>query len=1220
MPKRKPRRAPKGRAEPQATAPDPAVAESAVTQSGPAEPAEAAPPLFPVVGIGASAGGVEALQTFFAEVKPGTGLAFVVVQHLDPDHRSVLAELIGRVSQVPVAVVEDGALVEHNRVYVIPPNATLTIEANRLHLSPPAPRRGVRVPIDTFFASLAEDHGELAACVILSGTGSDGTIGLRVIKERGGLTLAQEGAQYDGMMLSALATGLVDYVLPAGEMPAKLSEYFRHLDDFGGRKGPDGINRDAADSFTQVCALLRTRTGHDFSGYKDKTIIRRVQRRMQVLQIDNVPEFLERLRKDPHEVDALFQDLLIGVTGFFRDPNVFETLERVVIPRLFEGKSTGDTVRVWVPGCSTGEEAYTIAMLLREHLPEWRTAPKLQIFASDIDQHSLEVARTGRYPATITTDLPSNLLARYMVREDGTYRVIDELREICLFTIHNLLHDAPFSKLDLISCRNLLIYLNPDTQDRLIPLFHYALRDGGYLFLGTSENVTKHSRLFSIVDKDGHIFKRRPQSGRVLPEFPLTARNVSAQRQSMQPHSVHEVGSAKDLAERLLLDHFSPAYVVINSEGEVLHASARTGKYLELPAGPPNNNIFSMARSGLRLDLRAVIHKAVESGQVAVQGNLAVVTNGGQQSIDLIVEPVRTSGNSEAIYMVVFRDIGCVQHTTETERAEPKDEVANASVRQLEADLRAARERLQTTTEELESSNEELKSSNEELTSINEELQSSNEELETSKEELQSINEELQTVNAELKARVEELSRANSDIANLLESTQIATVFLDRQFAIKSFTPAAKDVFRLVESDVGRPLSHIRSRLRLDMIHEDVERVLRTLGPFEEQVESEDGSKRYIVRILPYRTVENVINGVVLSFVDVTRITAAEREIVRLTRDLRDRVEALETLLDVIPVGVFIASSDTTQAVQVNRYGARLIADRDGQKGPRPVGVPYALLRNGLELPFWDQPLHKAVLTGRSVPATEAQLVRSNNSSIEVMMQAEPLFDEKGGTRGSIAAFVDVSDHKKAEVAQNRLLHELQHRVKNILATVASLSSRMLSSGAGLEEFAEAFQGRLLAMGRLNESLSQGTWESASLNALAGAVLGPYFNIARDNVILSGPDISLGPREAMTLGMALYELASNAAKYGALSVPHGIVELTSTTREENGKKYLSLVWRERNGPRIEAFPPMGFGTRFIVQSIDYELEGVAKLTFDPEGCRCTIDFPLHIDRETTPTS
>jgi two-component system CheB/CheR fusion protein len=1164
-------------------------------------------PSTPVVGIGASAGGIDALMAFVPSVQPDSGAAYVVVQHLDPDHTSHLSSLLGRSSSIPVVEIDNDTPIESNHIYVIPPNAGLSITDDHLILTKPAKLRGFRTPIDGFLVSLAEARGENAACVILSGTGSDGTLGLRAIKEHGGATFAQKGAEYDGMMRSALGTGLVDFVLPVEEIPAKLSDYFRHLASVDGRKGPDGVRTEAGDHLAQICALLRTRTGHDFSGYKDKTVARRVQRRMQVLQIDEVPAFIERLRKEPQELDALLQDLLIGVTNFFRDPRAFEALEQQVIPQLFEAKGPEDTIRVWIPGCSTGEEAYSIAILLKEYAANRPVAPKLQIFASDIDEEALQVARLGRYPAAIGKDVPVRLLERYFVREDGTYRIASELREICLFSAHNILRDAPFSKLDLVSCRNLLIYLTPDLQNRLIPLFHYALNIGGYLFLGSSENVTRHSRLFATLDKAHRIFQRRAQSERRLPEFPLTAPEALRRKTAPHARAENEQETLLTLAERQLLDRYAPAYVLINTDGELIHASGRTGKYLELATGTPKTDIFSLARRGVRADLRAGVHKAISTGQAVVQGNITVGTNGGRQVINLIVHPLRSGQVQDPLYMVVFQDIGGIKASSEHE--DPDEDSENASLRQIEQELRATKERLQTTTEELESSNEELKSGNEELSSMNEELQSANEELETSKEELQSINEELQTVNAELNARVEELSRANSDVANLLESTQIATVFLDRNLAVKSFTPAAKDLFRLVESDTGRPITHVRSRFSSDTVQDDAERVLRTLGTIERQVQSAHSDSRYVMRVLPYRTVDNVIGGVVITFTDVTKITAAEARIDELTQDLKNRVQSLETLIDLVPIGVLIMEDARSGTIRVNRYGARLLGEEDGGDALRPIGANLRFFQGDRDLKTEDQPLHKAIRSGEPVTESEAVLVRRDGGLIDVLISAIPLLTEGGTARGCIAAIVDISQRKHGEAQQQVLLHELQHRVKNIITTVGALATRMLKGTPSLEDFSVAFRGRLSAMAKTHELLTASNWQGAGLRPLIDATVRSYSSHDGRNISVSGPDLMLGPSAASTLGLVLYELATNAVKYGALKERGGRVDISWRLTKLDGSEDVSFEWSESGGAQISTNVKEGFGSGFIRRSVEYELTGKVDLDFQPGGLRCRILFP-----------
>ncbi|AZO70350.1 MULTISPECIES: CheR family methyltransferase [unclassified Mesorhizobium] len=1157
----------------------------------------------PIIGIGASAGGIGALQKFFPQVPADSGFAYVVIQHLDAEHESVLASIIQRCTEIETKTAAEGLEIEPNHIYVIPPAASVTIENHRFHLAKMATTRARRTPIDDFFTSLALEQSGNAAGIILSGTGSDGTIGLRAIKERGGLTLAQESAEYDGMMRSAVQSGLVDMVVPAEEMAGKLVGYFSHAKRTESER--DRRKREVAEQLSRIAALLRARTGHDFSGYKDNTILRRIQRRMQVLQIDDPTSFYERLREEPQQVDLLFQDLLIGVTSFFRDPEAFDTLERQVIPKLFEGRKPDETIRVWVPGCATGEEAYSIAMLLKENAPRGAASPNLQIFATDIDERALEVARAGRYPATIATDVTPKRLKEFFSREDGTYRVASDLRETCLFSAHNLLRDPPFSKLDLIACRNLLIYMGPELQEKIVPIFHYALRSSGYLFLGSSENVTRHAPLFSTIDKTSRIFQKR--SGIAmhrLPEFPLAA----AARQA--PPLLRRgtmAGTLREVAERVLVERYSPAFVVVNADGEVMHSSGGTGKYLELAAGAPDHNVFSMARRGLRMDLRAALHKAVNTGQVAVQNKISVGTNGGRQTISLAVQPLPPDGSSDPLYMLVFRDIGGITPEAEDEPVHTTDDVESANVSQLEKELRETRERLQITTEELESSNEELKSSNEELSSINEELQSSNEELETSKEELQSINEELQTVNAELNIRVDELSRANNDMANLLESTQIATVFLDRDLCIKSFTPTARDLFRLVESDVGRPLAHVRPRFAADGLHTDMEQVLHRLGTIERQIGGVDNGKRYIMRVLPYRTIDNVIAGVVVTFVDVTQIAQAEERIGALSHDLRNRVESLETLLDLVPVGIFIAENSNGDAIRANRRAAELAGRRatDGKLTSVPAILPLTI--NGAVVETDDQPLQRAMRTAKAVHGYEARIAREDGSSIDVKISANPLFDESGKVRGAIAALIDISSNKEAERSQERLLHELQHRVKNILATITALAARMMRSSASMDHFSTSFQERLHAMARTHEVLSSHNWGDADLEQLLRATLSPYNSTERDILVVHGRPFHLNTSTAAALGMVFFELASNAAKYGALSVDVGRVEVSWDVVKPG---VLSIKWREVGGPSVTEPSRWNFGTTFIRQSLEYELGGSIMLDFRPAGLECLLEIPL----------
>lgn len=1157
-------------------------------------------PGFPVVGIGASSDAVSAVAQILRQVEAGSGIAFVVVPHVASARGLDVACLAAQIDPTRGELARDGARLAPGRVLVVPPDTVARVEGDHLHLEAPTARERHH-PIDTFLCSLAQALGPQAAAVVLAGSGSDGTLGLRAMKEHGGITLAQSDASYDGLMRTAATSGLVDFSLPPEQIAVRIIDHFAHLAQLASSRDAATRQQETAEHLYQICAVLRARTGHDFSGYKDKTVIRRVQRRMQILKLDRVEDFIARLKQDPQEVEFFFQDLLIGVTQFFRDPQAFAALEQQVIPALFAGKGTSDAVRVWVPGCATGEEAYSIAILLSEHLRRMGGGPRLQIFASDIDERSLEIGRVGRYPAATAIDVPAERLARYFTREDGTYRVVPELRECCVFARHDLLRDAPFSRLDLISCRNLLIYFDGELQSRVIPLFHYALRPGGHLFLGSAENVTRHARLFAPVDKQYRIFQRRQHTGRPLPDFPLSAAAPTTTRVTRDPAPGPRTETLPVLAERLVLQRFAPAFVVVNADGEVLHASGRTGRFLELPAGTPRLDVFSLARPGLRPHLRAALHKAGTSAQPVLETGVVLDPESGAPGVDLFVQTLDAPAAHEPVFVVVFRDAGDAD-LAGAQPITPSADGEGGYARQLESELAQTRERLQNLTEELESSNEELRSSNEELSSMNEELQSANEELETSKEELQ-------TVNAELHARVEELSRAHSDVANLLESTQIATLFLDDALRVRSFTPRAKDLFYLVESDAGRPIVHVRTRFRHDTVQEDAQHVLQSGETIEREVESTDGGERYIMRLLPYRSGGSSI-GVVVTFVDVTRITAAETRINELSRDLRDRLENLQGLLDLVPVGILISEPGQAPRVQANRYCARLAGEETAGRGLRALASPLRLFADGVEIAESTQPLQRVAASGEAIADFECQLRGTDGHLIEVMIAAAPLFDDAGQVRGAIAAMVDISQRHQAELHQRALLHELQHRVKNTMATVVSLARRMLQDSRSLEDFAEPFLGRMRAMAAMHAVLSEHHWQGATLHDLITAAVTCQASGGGAQLRLAGPDILLPANMVGTLGMAIYELATNAAKYGALSNTAGRVDVAWRVDRKDGRDVVQLDWVESGGPHVESPATGGFGSGFLKRSVEYELEGLARLDYPPEGVRCTLSFPL----------
>ncbi len=849
-----------------------------------------------VVGIGASAGGVEALTDFFAHVPLNSGMAYLVVLHLLPGHVSRLPEIIGRVTAMPVVQATDGSEIEPDHVYIIPPDSLMSVVDGRLHVQEPSMPGHGQMPIDFLLSSMAAEFGRRAVGVVLSGAGSDGALGLKAIKQADGFAVAQGSngskPRHTEMPHAAIAATAVDLVLPAEHMAERIAslptvppepEPADGVDDE--ESVPPEARTQIADLMPVICNLLRMQLGHDFSGYKRPTFMRRVHRRMQFLGLDAV-EYVDRLQTDHQEVSLLFHDLLIGVTSFFRDPETFEALRKTIIPQLFAGKAKDSVVRVWVPGCATGEEAYSIAMLMREYMMTMPAAPRVQIFATDLDEAAIALARAGRYPTALVKAVPEEFLTRFFTAIDGSYAVTKDIRELCTFSVHSLIRDPPFSRIDLISCRNVLIYLDTDLQARVVRTFHYALAHGGVLVLGGSETVARYAELFEALDRKHRIFQRKEGISPPLPVAELGPVDRLASAAPVQRRGTGSVtGDAIQLANTRILEQFAPAFVVVNAAGEVLNFSSRTGKYLEAAPGAPTRDVVAMARRGLRPELRGVLRTAVESGRAIVRDRISVQVNGGIQEIALTVEPLGP-GEPEQLFLVVFSDISALQ---------PRDENAvplsqDMTVEQLERELRETREQLQSTSEEHETALEELKSSNEELHSVNEELQSTNEELETSREEIQSMNEELQTVNSQLSGKVDELDRVNSDLRNLFESTKVATIFLDKFMVIRSFTPAVSGIYNLIPGDIGRPLTDITTQLVYTTLEDDFRRTMQVLQPLERRVTKHDGDIHYLMRMAPYRTAENKVDGALLTFVDVTSVVKAEEVGHVLLGELNERV------------------------------------------------------------------------------------------------------------------------------------------------------------------------------------------------------------------------------------------------------------------------------------------------------------------------------------------
>jgi two-component system CheB/CheR fusion protein len=846
---------------------------------------------FPIVGIGASAGGLEALEQFLRHVTENCGIAFIIIQHLDPTHKGIMPELLQRVTGMDVFQVKDRMKVNPNCVYVIPPNKDMSILHGVLHLFEPAAARGLRLPIDFFLHSLAEDRHESSIGIILSGMGSDGTLGLRTIKEKGGITLVQEpaSAKFDSMPRSAINAGLADIVAPVEDLPGKIIDYLRH--DIIIAKNEHLLEEKDQSALEKVIILLRAKTGNDFSLYKKNTVYRRIERRMSIHQIEKIAVYVRYLQENPQEVDLLFNELLIGVTSFFRDSEVWEQVRDEAIPALLAAYPSGGCLRAWSTGCSTGEEAYSLAISFKEALEQVKPGGhfSMQIFATDLDQDGINSARRAVYPAKIATEMTPERLNRYFVKDGNNYRVCKEIREMVTFATQNVIMDAPFTKLDILICRNLLIYLTPELQNKLMPLFHYSLNPGGVLFLGSAESISTFTDLFASLSIKSRLFRKRESLLHAEPVvFPASfiplRPGVPKELPMMKPAI-----NLQSLADQLLLQHFSPSAVLTNNKGDIIYISGRTGKYLEPAAGKANWNIFAMAREALRLDLGSAFQKALrEKGAVTVKG-LKSMTGNATQTVDITVQAIAEPEALRGMVMIVFTDV-----TSPLEKqADGRSRLTppgNAAIIELEQELLKSREDLQTTREEMQSSQEELTSTNEELQSTNEELQSTNEELTTSREEMQSLNEELQSVNAEQQSKMDEFSRVNDDMRNLLNSTEIVTIFLDNRLHVRRFTTGADKLFKLIPSDVGRPLSDIVTDLLYPGMAEESREVLRTLAFSENQITATDG-RWFSVRIMPYRTTEDVISGVVITFANITAAKKLEAE-------LREEIERVKALVE----------------------------------------------------------------------------------------------------------------------------------------------------------------------------------------------------------------------------------------------------------------------------------------------------------------------------------
>ena len=1141
-----------------------------------------------IVAIGASAGGVQALQAFIGSLPPTTGAAYVVVVHLDPQRRSELPSILAARTRMPVVQIEGKQKLAADHVYVIPPDRRLQMidhEVSAVEFEQP---HGQRSPIDLFFRSVAERIGDGFA-VVLSGAGSDGAIGVRAVKEAGGIILVQDPneAEWASMPRSVIATGVADFVLPARDLAQRLVELLRVKQS---TPVPDASNIDE-ELLRRILAHLRVRTGHDFSKYKQSTVLRRIARRMQVNRTDELKDYYDFLRENADEAQSLLADLLISVTTFFRDTEAFGTLAKAALPNLFKDKDPNEPVRVWVCGCATGEEAYTLAMLLLEEAGRHELRPPIQIFGSDLDARALASAREGRYPAAIETDVNEERLRRFFTQEGDRYRVRQEVRDSVLFAVHDLLKDPPFSHVDLISCRNVLIYLDRELQEQVCNTFHYALNPGGFLLVGSSETAEHPPGLFRLVDRSARIYQSTVQVGekpRLVPRLlgPVRVREPNVQyARGLSP----TVALGDAAMHRRAIEEVAPPSVLVDEAHRVVHLSDNAGRYLMPSGGPLSGDIGDLARPELRFELRSSLNRAFEQNISTLSLPIAVRFNGSPHRVHLLIKPSKDETlPRHALVMFIEGE------TIDPNLLRSDQQVTDETVRRLTQELELTQSRLRTVCEESDAANEELRAANEELQSINEEYRSTSEELETSKEELQSINEELQTVNTELKLKLDAISRAHSDLQNLMAATDFGTLFLDASLRIKRFTDRVTDLFSITPADEGRPITDFAHQLEYTDLIKDARTVLADLVPIRREVRSR-ADRWFDVRLRPYRTVDDKIDGVVITFVDISD----RRQIEEALRASEQHLLHEKQLVDLSREPIFVWDVDDS-VLQWNRgceefYGFKS-TEAIGQQSQR-------LLRTTVPGSSFEQ--LKAKLLERGTWSGE--LIQKTKDEREFAVDSRLELVTVEGRRLVFESDRDITERKQWEQQQRLLLRELNHRVKNTLAVVQAIAHQTLRSAKTTKDFVQGFEGRVAALGSAHDLLVQSDWKGADLASLVREQLKPYISDDPSRAQIEGPPVVLPPSLASPFSFVIYELATNAAKYGAWSAPAGTVSLKWSLAQRKEATVLKFVWTESGGPRVKPPTGKGFGSVLIEQEVP---QARVQRDYKPSGVVCTIEVPL----------
>ena len=1067
----------------------------------------------PIVGIGASAGGLEALREMLAPATLPTGLAFVVVQHLDPNHESMLAQLLDRNTVLQVLQSAGGERIEADTVYIIPPGRGLAVRHGVLELTEFQQPRGLRRPIDDFFLSLAGDQQSNAACVILSGTGADGTTGLRAIKENGGVCVVQqpESARYDGMPLSAVSTGMTDFVRPPGEILECLQSFFRRR-----RNEPTGREANVvADHVDELCRVLRSTIGHDFSGYKRSTFVRRVERRMHVLGIDTGRAYLSRVRSDAKECEALFRDLLINVTRFFRDPDAFEQLRTRVIELLMRDRPADEDLRVWVPGCSSGEEAYSIAMLFAEVARYTGQPLAVQIFATDIDEQMLAIAREGNYPISALVDLPPKLRERYTVPHTDRFSIAASIRDVIRFSSHSLVKDPPFSRIDLVSCRNLLIYFDDRLQQSVVPLFHFALREGGYLFLGPSESVGRFDHLFQPVDQPARLFERIPGATSYPIDLPANTRPPITRREREDRGDNRSLGS-EAAAIRRMVERYAPPSLIVDQDGGIVSAYGKLSRYFEFPVTRTGgSSAVNLARPGLRTVIGPLLRQARDERRRTIARDVTVQTDYGSQPIEVICDPL-----GDGTLLFVFRETGPFRAADEGEMRDL--ESGHDHMEALEDDLRLTRHRLRSAIEELETANEELKSSNEEMMSMN--------------EELQSTNEELSTVNDELKSKVDQLTVANSDLRNFYESTDLAVVVLDAELKVRSYTDAATTIFPLKPADRGRPLTDVASRLQ-DAEHlADARAVVEGAAPRQRRVRTVDGHRILSLRALPYRAQNGDVDGVTLVLTDITDALALERQ-------LAAERERLDIAIKAAGIGVweYVPANGELVLDQVERD---LLSVQEGDR----EDIAAMLNRiDAADRATVEAALRHAVEGSGDYEAT-FRVHRPDGQTRWVKGFGRTVAGSN--PQRLVGVSIDVTPEYAVAETRELMLREMNHRVKNLFAVIAGMITIASRSHADVPGFADDIRRRIAALGAAHSLASPaGRPQAVGLDDIVETTLAPYRDHAR--IEIDGPVVALSRNCLSPLALILHEWATNSVKYGALG--------------SNGERGLQVSWQVGDG-------------------------------------------------------